>query len=267
MMLKFKYFRIITLLFFYLAGTTYAQEHAVKTSFTACYESLEQFPYYIGNSEIISSKPGVSIDLLRLVADELNLDLKLSRTPWKRCLANLENGIVDGAFNASFLTERMAIARYPMHENTIDVSRRLIMLDYSLYILKNSSLSWDGKKFINLGSISLGAPLGYSIVTDLKKMKVPVIESATSIKLLNQLLGKQVVGVVLQTVTGDYLIKNEAERFSSIVKVDPPISSKPYYLMISHKFADKNQELSEKIWNSIAKFREIKLQGLIESYN
>ncbi|CAK0769620.1 hypothetical protein CCP4SC76_5210003 [Gammaproteobacteria bacterium] len=45
--------------------------------------------------------------------------------PWKRCLADLQEGKVDGAFPASFKPDRLAQGSYPMTGDQPDATRRL----------------------------------------------------------------------------------------------------------------------------------------------
>ena len=52
----------------------------------------------------------------------------------------------------------------------------------------------------------------------------------------------------------------------NIVKVDPPIKSKPYFLTFGHQFVKNNPHLSQTIWNNIAKVRDKVTKNVIGKY-
>ena len=56
------------------------------------------------------------------------------------------------------------------------------------------------------------------------------------------------------------------DRFKNLLKVKPPIKTKPYYLMISHQFSQQHPQLSEKIWDAIEELRQEKLTELTQKY-
>lgn len=68
-------------------------------------------------------------------------------------------------------------------------------------------------------------------------------------------------------VTGDSLLKIAPEKFKRIVKVTPPIKTKPYYLMLSHQFVKKHPQLAEKIWDTIEIIRESQFDRISAKYS
>ena len=161
---------------------------------------------------------------------------------------------VDGIFPASFKPSRMEIGRYPMAGGKVDPSRKTRNNAYFLYALEKTKLHWNGKGFTGKTD-AIGAPLGWSIVADLKEKGVMVKEIDISEQTPGLLINKRLDGFVcLETVFDAYLKKNP--RFQgTVAKIYPPIKEKPYYLMLSHEFVKAHPLLSEKIWNTI---REIK---------
>jgi polar amino acid transport system substrate-binding protein len=237
-----------------------------ETVFTVAYEDKVQFPYYMGNtSKVLTEKPGAAVELIQLIESKIpGVKVVLKRCPWKRCLKDMEKGIVDGAFNASFKEKRLKFGAYPWKADSVDSDRRLTTIAYYFYKKKGTDFVWDGKSISgNKGKI--GAPAGYSIVGDLKKMGAKVSEAASSEKNLKKLLSGRVSAVALQEVTGDYYIKKDAQ-FSDIEKVEPALKTKPYYLMISNQFKNNNPDMAEKIWNAVGELREEKLNSLTDKY-
>ena len=162
----------------------------------------------------------------------------------------------------------MVVGRYPTVDRTpygkVDSLRRITTISYSMYRLKSAKIDWNGEKFINLDGVT-GAPFGYSIVEDLHKMNVEVEEAPSSRMNLDKLLSNRVQCVVLQDVTGDNLIKND-KKYSEVEKVFPPVATKHYYLMLSHKFVEENPDLAQKIWDKLGEIRESVSEELAEKY-
>lgn len=238
---------------------------------TISYEDKEQPPYYMGNtSEVLEKQPGISVEIIQMTAKKIHgLDIKLKRTPWKRCIKEIGSNKVDGIFNASYKQERLKIGWYPTIDETLegtpDTSRRLANLSYSFYTLLNSSFKWDGSLSINKNT-PIGAPLGYSIVGDLKKMGV-VVEEAPSTEInLKKILAKRIIAAALQEVTADSIIKQSPDTYKKIIKKSPAIVEKTYYLMLSKKFVRTHPELAQKIWDTIKTIRINQFEHLKKTY-
>ena len=249
-----------------LYATFCLSPYAQPIEFFVAYEDLEQPPYYMGNTSAILPKPGVSVEMVMMLSDYIP-DLKISfrRVPWNRCLRELAAGKVDAIFNASFKKDRLKLGAYPMQEGKPDKSRRITTLSYSLYKLKDSKLDWDGQKISHLNG-NIGAPAGYSIIDDLKRMDVPVDEGQTTQINLLKLKHTRVAAVAAQDVTADSILQKQAALFKDIVKLKPPLVSKPYYMMISHQFMQNHPGLAEKIWDTLARIRKEKMPALLLKY-
>lgn len=230
------------------------------------YDTDIQFPYYLGqSSEIPQHKPGAVVELIKLLeAKVAGLKVTLVRYPWKRCLVKLKEGEVDSLFNSSFKEDRREFGRYPTQNGQIDTSRRITTISYYFYKMKESTFSWDGKQVSNPKSI-IGAPLGFSIVDDLKRMNLEVVQAHATLSNLQKLSRGMISAVALQEITADYYLNNFGQ-FKDLVKVKPPLKTKPYYLMISHQFSQKHPQLSEKIWDAIGELRQEKLTELSQKY-
>jgi polar amino acid transport system substrate-binding protein len=238
---------------------------------TIAYEDKEQPPYYMGNtSQVLPQNPGVAVEMVKLLEERIpELKINLIRCPWQRCLFELSQNTVAGIFNASYSLARLAIGWYPTvdnsHDGEIDVDRRITTITYSFYVLNDSKLTWNGSNFENLTG-NIGAPLGYSVVNDLKSMNIPVEEAHSTFNNLDKLLAGRISAVALQDVTADDIINNN-EKYSSIIKLPIPFMSKPYYLMLSHKFVTENPVLAQKIWDEIKNIRINLFDDLVKKYD
>lgn len=99
-----------------------------------------------GGTGFHPEKPGVEIELYRMVGVKLGLDIRFRRLPWNLCLKQIQHNKVDGVFPASFKPGRTKIGVYPMKNGRVDPGRRTRNNAYYLYTLKSEALAtriWD----------------------------------------------------------------------------------------------------------------------------
>lgn len=239
---------------------------AETITFNVGYENAEQPPYYMGQNEVLPTNPGVAVELVQLLETQIpGLKVKLYRYPWIRCTQYLENGHLDGIFNASFKVERLHIGRYPWKSGKIDDNKRITTISYALYALEGSPVTWDGTTIQNLMG-KIGAPRGYSIVSDLQKKGYEVEEVNTSKQIIMMLQNGRLAAGAMQLVTADKLIKSDQAQTTPIHRIDPPLAEKPYYLMISHQFYQRHPEMTEKIWSAIEELRNRHFDEISSKY-
>jgi len=215
-------------------------------------------PYIMGGgTDFDWEKPGLEIEIYRIVAEKLDLKIKYKRIPWKLCLQQIEHNKVDGIFPASFKTQRMKMGVYPTKNGQVDSSRKSRDNGYFLYKLSESSVAWDGKSFLNLDG-KIAAPLGCAVISDLKKTGASIKEVEIHPQSPDLLLYQRVSGFVCLETIFDAYLRKQPKEYVNIEKVFPPIWEKPYYLMLSHEFVKNNPELAERIWNTIAEVKQSK---------
>ena len=223
-----------------------------------------------GGSQFDPHLPGIEIELYRLVAARLDLELKMIRIPWKRCLADLKQGRVDGIFPASFKPERLALGAYPMRNGLVDSSRKSRDGAYYLYTHQSAPLRWNGQQFINLHLMArktIGVPLGWSIASDLHRLEIDLLEKARPADLLEILNKGGLAGVVCLDTVMDTYIAQTPHRFTEIVKTHPPVAEKAYYLMLSRPFVTRYPALSQNIWDTIAAIKaEDAFSNIVQRY-
>lgn len=256
----------VLIIFFFITVIPFSLLYGGTKEIIIAYENKEQPPYYMGNSGEVLPKPGVAVEMVKLLEKEIpGLKITLIRLPWPRCLSELKKNEVQGIFNASFKTERLKIGAYPKKDGEVDPGRRITTITYSLYKLKTSSIKWDGKRFYNVKG-PIGAPRGYSIVKDLEKKGITVDEANSTLANLIKITSRRIEAAALQEVTADSIIESNQAEFSDIVKISVPLAEKPYYLMLSLQFVAENPELAEEIWSAIARIRETQLKELAKKY-
>ncbi|MES9875182.1 MAG: transporter substrate-binding domain-containing protein [Candidatus Sedimenticola sp. 6PFRAG7] len=225
-------------------------------------------PFIMGKgTSFPKDKPGVSVELLRLLEQELDIKIEFKRYSYPRAIKYMEEGRVDGQFPWSFKEQRLQTGQFPMMDDQQDASKRLITLSYVIYKLKDSNLGWDGKVFENLNK-PIGVQQNYSIVEVLRKKYKVKVDDVT--KHTYQNFDRLLIGRVSATVDVEMpadIVLNSNEKYrKNIVKMSPPLVTKPYYLVLSHQFVKKHPELAKKIWIAIEEIREKHLLRLMEKY-
>lgn len=236
-----------------------------ETIFTVSFEDKPQFPYYMGNSStVLADKPGATVELIKLLESKIpDLKVVFQRCPVKRCLNDLETGAIDALFNLSFKESRLKIGAYPWKNGSVDTDRKLTTISYSFYKKKGTDFDWDGKN-VSGNVKTIGAPTGYSIVGDLQKIGLRVSEATSTERNMKKLAAGRISAVATQDVKGDAVLKDP--KFSNIEKVSTPIKVKPYYLVLSNQFKNKDAAMADKIWTALAELKAKEFDKIAAKY-
>lgn len=237
-----------------------------NTPFVFVYEVREVFPYYMGETQIRKNNPGATVEMVKALENYLPIDVRFIRLPWKRALIALKTGRADSLV-ASFKDARKVHGLYPVKNNLPDPERSLDLANYSLYAIRGTPISWDPSTLQLTGSTRpIGAPAGYSVVALLKKNKVNVDEYRDAWDNLIKLVSGRLSGAALLEFDTDRILFQEQQRFKDIIKIKPPLISKYYYLMISHRFYKKYPHLSVKIWDACGRIRKSSRDKIMQKY-
>lgn len=245
-----------------LAFSAIGQE---KHPFVFCYENTELYPNFVGNSsDVPDILPGVSIDLMKMIGNRVDLSMQFVRFPWKRCLSLLETGRASGVI-ASYSESRLAFGRYPMQNGAPDESKRISTAGYYLYQLNDKAPVWNGTDFIADG-LTIGAPLGYSIVEVLRGRGLKVMEAGNADGLLTMLRRSRVDAVAAPGLATDSLLRRDPSRFKGIERLEHPLQVKAYYLMLSRQFVEADPVKAASIWAAVGELRDSATGLLLEQY-
>jgi polar amino acid transport system substrate-binding protein len=227
-------------------GGAFAAETVVRLSF----ETKESPPRYLGEGTAIpKDRPGITIELLRLVEKRTGVRFELQRVPWARSLYLLETNQVDGVFHMSYLPERTRFVAYPMKDGQPDRARSIFTQRYFLYARKGTRLSWDGERLASDGPV--GTTRGYSVAKRLEDLGVRVEqENDLPGSMRKVLAGRLEAYAELENMANGIIARNR-EEMRDIVKLQPPLRQEPYYLVLSKGFLAREPALAERIWNAI----------------
>lgn len=209
---------------------------------TICLEKKVVIPWRLsGNS-------GLNFDILAIVARRHNIEFRYQSLPWKRCLARLSRGEVDGAFSVSFTEERLAFGAYP-GGTAPDARARLHLSRYMLLRRKGSQIDWDGKAFHHVDGV-VTFQLGYSVGDMLKRHAVQVIETGDSLTVIARrvLSGSIAAAALYDSDAAELMASGPA---SGLEMLPIPLIEKPYFLMLSHALVKARPALADQIWKGI----------------
>ncbi len=224
--------------------------------FRIVFMEKENPPRILGIGPFIdSTKPGISVELLEMVAKRVGIKFTFKRMPWKRCLKMVKYGSADATFHASYNEERAVYGKYPTHNGKLDSTRAIYVNRYVLYTLKNSNVNWDGKTIHNV-TRAIGTQLSYAVATDLTKMGYKVEEARSIDMNLDKLIAGRISAYAEIETIADNKIARNIGKLSNIQKLTPPLRKKDYYLLISKKFAKAYPKYCTRIFNAIHDVKE-----------
>lgn len=228
------------------------------------YSDVENFPYQSGNGVAMGEPPGIAIELIRIAAQELGLEVEFVRLPAVRLFVAMQSNEIQGSFLFSYKEDRLQYGSYPMRDGKPDRSRRMTTINYSFYKLHDSPLKWNGTELSNR-SMPVGINSGFSIGDDLKKLGIPIDDGtkATAQNVSKLQHGRISAYATLEDSADAYL---ERYQITGVTKLSPPITSRDYYLMFSKRFIEQNTALAELIWTRIGAMRDKRTAELAGKY-
>lgn len=226
-----------------------------SSELTFCYEDKSLPPYYLGNDQQIpKDKPGASIEHLhRLAATIPNLKLRLTRLPWKRCLAALKTGQID-AIIASYQPEREAIGQYPMQGKMPDPQRGFGEHQTCLVSRKDAHWQWDGERFSGVDELIIARPLGYAPLKSKVQQKMTMHYTLSGTMDLDLLEKGRIHAVTTLCQIAGHSTAAATEMTARGLKVlQPPLYRSTGYLVFSHPFYQQHPELATALWQQLGK--------------
>jgi polar amino acid transport system substrate-binding protein len=219
----------------------------------------------MGNGRDIPAMPGIAVEIARSAAKTCGVGFRPERFPGGRLLALLENNAVDSVLMLSFAPERQRIAVYPMAGGAADPALQLATLSYAFYVRKDGTVTWDGAA---LGGAErpVGANLGWSIVNDLRKAGIAVETAQDTRNNFNKLLGARIDAFAIQSSIGDAYLERH-KLADQLTRLEPPISSKPYFQVFSHAWHQAHPEAAACLWREAAAIRARDMPALLSRYH
>jgi len=80
------------------------------------------------------------------------------------------------------------------------------------------------------------------------------------------LLAGRAHGFAQLSEAAEHVLRNTPEFDRAIVKLEPPLMSKDYFLQISHAFHERHPKLSARIWRALGEIRQGEQERLVAKY-
>ncbi len=114
------------------------------------------------------------------------------------------------------------------------------------------------------GQPPIGANAGYSIVSDLRRRGIEVVEVKTTEQNFMKLQLGRIAGYAQQDITADLIV--ESGQYEEIVKLPIPLATKDYFLMFSHQFMEQHPDIAEQFWTKIGELRDFVTKEVSPKY-
>lgn len=225
--------------------------HAADTVVHLSYETKANPPRYLGEGTAVDPRrPGLTIELLRMIEPRVGVRFEFVRVPWARSMYLLETNQVDGVFHGSYVPERARFAAYPMKDGRPDPSRSFFTQSYYLYARKGTRLAWNGVRLAADGPV--GTTRGYSVAKRLEELGASRVEQENDLpgSLRKVLAGRLEAYAELEAMAAAVIARNPDEM-RDLVKLQPALRTEPYYLLLSKGFQARDPALAERIWSAI----------------
>ena len=216
-----------------------------------CFEDVPQKPWTMPDGT------GLNIVLLKRVEKMLGERFVYNSEPWKRCIEETRTGVMDGYFASSNTEERRGFSIFPTLPNGApDKSAALNEDRFDVYVRKDGSGSWDGKK-LDSPRFPVLVQRGYYVATLIRDQGNQVKESIKSAEEgLDALAAGRADVAVLQGAEARYLATHDPRFTSAVYSSSAPYWMAPMYLAIGRNTYNDNPKRIEAIWNAIRLVRE-----------
>ena len=112
-----------------------------------------------------------------------------------------------------------------------------------------------------------GKQLSHWLKDKFSKLGYEVEEEASVASNLNKLAAGRIAAYAELESIADHTLGAEKSRYKHIVKLQPPLQEKIYYLLISRSFVEKNPQLAEQIWDAVRDVQQTDAyRTMVETY-
>ncbi|WP_426102191.1 hypothetical protein [Massilia sp. TSP1-1-2] len=142
-----------------------------------------------------------------------------------------------------------------MTGGTVDASKAMGVMTYSVYRRPRSPLDWDGVRFQGLGEKRLGVQSGFMYVIErFKQLGAAYDDGAKALDPpFAKLAAGRVDGVVAMMEKADQLIARQYP--GQIERTRKVFEHTPVYLMVSRQFYAEHPALVERYWRALPTYR------------
>lgn len=213
---------------------------------------VPHYPWRVADLAGRVGERGLDFELLRAFEARGLRRVELQMVAGRRCLVELQAGRADATIGLSYSEERAQYVRYPMRKSRLDLGLALRTDSYSLYHRAGQRWSWDSGRLQGPTGARIAAQPG-SAVTDWLRAGAHAVDDSErhAAPLLQRVLDGQVAAAAL--------LRSEAEALraanpalAALSRLEPPLLSRPYFVVFSKHFAERNEAELPRLWRAFA---------------
>lgn len=224
-----------------------------------CVEDADYTPYINLENE------GALSYLLNQAAAEVGLSVRYHHRPWRRCLSMVQYGAYDAVMAVSWTADRAKVLAFPLDAHGQPREEDQIWLgDYSVFVHKDSALTWDGELFSGLKT-GLGTPRGYVSEQRLKQLNALAPSSIPLDQGLSLVSLTRLDGYIVERQIGVHAAR--VAKIEARLKILPtPFIQLPWYVAFSPDYYTNNSAKVEQLWRSLGIIRTQSEEALERLY-
>ncbi|WP_019613494.1 substrate-binding periplasmic protein [Psychromonas ossibalaenae] len=216
-----------------------------------CTDASTWYPFTFEKDGI---SKGIHIDLVKQACEKLNWRCSFKPLPWKRCLQESFQGKYDAIVSASYTGQRAKHLYYPeiIVPGVKKSKWRITQLEY--IVVTHPSLKYKFTGDLSTLPKPIRAPLGYSIVDDLREKGIEVLtDQKAETNFIKVIKAKR--GSIISPHGTAKLLIDKFNLDASTQIHEKPIASKSYFMPFSKKTKALQKQRIE-IWKTIISIRE-----------
>lgn len=224
-----------------------------------CLNEVPHPPWRFADAQGRVAREGLDFFIAQQWAQRSGLEVQIALQPWKRCLADLKDGLQDAVLSMSHLPERDAIAVFPRTASgQLDEGLALRFNQYAFYVRRDSGVRWDGHQLKPWPSDALvGVQAGYSVASLLRQQGFKVDEAARTVEAnLEKLVRGRVQAAALQENEAERVLELKPALAADIERLQPLLERRPYFTVFSHAFAARAPVPLARLWRDVAAVRD-----------
>lgn len=198
---------------------------------------------------------GITQRLLQDAAKEAGATLAAYGAPLTRCREEIRHNSADGFPITPYTPALLSFMAFPMRGSEPDPARAVMSARTLAYRRAGSAAHWDGSRFTHLATPVLVRFGSVLIVDKLAALGVRIDDSGKTLgaNFSKLLAGRADIAVGLETAGQELMALPE---FAGKIEALPePFTDEAYYLGLSKTFYQANPQLSERLWDAIARQR------------
>ncbi|MEH8017000.1 transporter substrate-binding domain-containing protein [Rheinheimera muenzenbergensis] len=219
---------------------------------TVCYETDDVAPFISASGNSTQPK-GILVDMLRLAASQLNMNLQFQQAPWLRCQKMVQENQLNATLAMIWSAQRAQQFRFPDEESGVQQSERYLWrAQYPVFslIARPFSLQHYQPEF------GIGAPLGYIIEDWLKSKGWLSPYKFTLNSGLQMVVDGKLDGYSVERFIGMHHLR-QLQLDDKIAASSDNLLVEKWFLVFNQQYYQQNQQLVEAFWFNIGNARQV----------